>query len=352
MTHPLLTKLKIACKRILGRCVYNWVYFKKQTQKILDMPKDELFSKKTRNNLITFTAKRWRACSLILICLLGSYYGIGALVSSRIDNRLNLEVKTINPQTHVLSATAFVLKKQIDNTPWTPALPAIFPAAVLDNLPNFQLGTKDAISYFLKHYTRLSPNSHLQQAKELLDYPADIWLFSQTKNDTFAPGSAKQYRKAISEIETYLTKEPLAPEALTPALDELLKLIDALLEKQISKINTYTREHSSEFLDFKADDLFYKTQGIAYAAHYILTGISKDYQNQIVAAEQYENITSALKSLADAVKLNPLFIKSSSANDSHGANHLIYLAYYLSQARVYLKDIYHAVKNTKGEVAQ
>lgn len=352
MTHPLLTKLKIACKRILGRCVYNWVYIKKQIQKILNMPKDELFSKKTRNNLITFTLKRWKSFLLIFVCILGAYYGIGAFVSSHIDNRLNLEVKNLKPQTQVISAVEFVLKKQIDNTPWTPALPAVFPAAVLDNLPNFQLGTKDAISYFLKHYTHLTPDPHLQQAKELLDYPADIWLFSQTKNDTFAPGSAKQYRKAITAIETYIKNISPEQNIAAPTLDELLKLIDTLLDKQISKINNYTREHPSEFLDFKADDLFYKTQGIAYATHYILTGISKDYQNQIVETEQYENITSALKSLADAVKLNPLFIKSSSANDSHGANHLIYLAYHLSQARIYLKDIYYATELKKRETAQ
>ncbi len=350
MTHPLLTKLKITVKRILGRCVYNWVYLKKQIQKALDMPNGKLFSKKTGNNLVTLAFKRWKSCSFIIICLLGTYYGIGAFVSSRIDTRLNLEVKTSTPETHALSALGFVLRAQIDNAPWTPALPAIFPAAVLDNLPNFQIGAKDAIAYFIKYYAQSYQNKHLQKARELLNYPEDIWLFSQTKEDSFAPGSAKQYLKALAEIETFINKDALLQQANKPLLSELIKGVDKLLSDQISDINGYTREHTSEYLDFEADNLFYKIQGSTYVIHYLLTGIIKDYQSEIVDMEQYENITTALKFLSDAVKLNPFRVKSTALNDSYGANHLIYLAYYLLQAEIYIKDMHHTLDLNRKEI--
>ena len=81
----------------------------------------------------------------------------------------------------------------MDDSPWTPA---VFPAAVLDNLPNFQLGAKDSVRYFVKRMARFYGDKNLKEAGELLDYPADIWLFSQTGEDRLAPGSAKQYRKA------------------------------------------------------------------------------------------------------------------------------------------------------------
>lgn len=350
MTHPLLTKLKMSIKRILGKCVYSWTYVRKQIQKIFSTPKSELFSKKTRNNLVTFAFKRWKSCSLIIFCLLNIYYGIGALVSSRIDNQLNLEIKTATPQTHALSALEFVLKKQIDDTPWTPALPLIFPAAILDNLPNFQIGAKDTIAYFIKYYAKSYQNSHLFKARELLNYPEDIWLFSQTKKDAFAPGSAKQYMKALAEIEAFINNDALSQQENKPLLVDLIKNVDKRLNDQISDINGYVREHTSEFLDLDADDLFYKIQGATYATHYLLTGVTKDYQSEIVATEQYENITTALKFLSDAVKLNPFRVKSTALNDSFGANHLIYLAYYLLQADIYLKDMYYTLELNQKEI--
>lgn len=351
MTHPLLTKLKITVKRILGKCVYSWVYIKKQIQKIFSMPKSELFSKKTRNNLVTFTIKRWKSCSLIIFCLLNIYYGIGAFVSSHIDNRLNLEVKTSIPQTHALSALEFVLKKQIDDAAWTPALPIIFPAAILDNLPNFQIGAKDTIAYFIKYYAKNYQNNHLHKARKLLNYPENIWLFSQTQKDSFAPGSAKQYRNALAEIETFISKDALLQQENQPPLADLIKTVEKLLNEHIYEISSYTREHTSEFLDLDADNLFYKIQGSAYATHYLLTGVAKDYQSEIVEAEQYENITTALKFLSDAVKLNPFRVKSTALNDSYGANHLIYLAYYLLQAESYLKDMHYALEQNRKDVA-
>lgn len=350
MTRPLLTKLKIALKRILGKCVYNWIYSKKQIQKIWNTPKSDLLSKKTGKNLITFAFNRWKTCSFIIFCLLNIYYGIGAFVCSKIDNRLNLEIKTDIPQTNVLSALEFTLRAQIDNTPWTPALPALFPASVLDNLPNFQIGAKNTVSYFIRYYAKSYQSDRLHKARELLNYPEDIWLFSQTKQDTFAPGSAKQYHKALAEIENFINKDFLSQQAKMPPLSELLKIIDKRLSTQISEINAYTREHSSEFLDLKTDDLFYKIQGSTYVIHYLLSGAVKDYQSEIVATEQYENITTALKFLSDAVKLNPFKVKSTALNDSYGANHLIYLGYYLLQAESYLKDMRYALEQNRKEI--
>lgn len=350
MTPPFLTKLKVFFKRFLGRCVYNWVYIKNQITKLLKKSPKDLFSKQARNNLLTLTIKRWKlSCSIILITL-GCYYGIGALVSSEINNRLNQKIKITAPQgLQGVAALDYVLKTQIDDTPWTPSLPIIFPAAILDNLPNFQLGAKDAVLYYIKRYAKLYKDIHLEHSKELLSYPADIWLISR---ENFAPSSTKKYRNALVEIETFINNTTLVQQPNAEDFSYLLKAINTTLNKQISKINTYTQEHRSDIMDTHADNLFYRTQGMTYATHYLLAGLAKDYQQQIVSAEQYENITTALKFLADAVKLNPMIIKSAAQTDSYSANHLIYLAYYLLQAQTHLKDVQYAIapKNTEDTI--
>lgn len=339
MTHPFLTKLKVICKRFLGRCVYNWIYLKNKIIKLLQKSPKDLFSKQARNNLLTLSIRRWKLSCSIILAILSGYYGIGAFVSSDIDNRLNQEIKITAPQGfHGMTALNHVLKTQINDNAWTPALPIIFPASILDNLPNFQLGAKDAVLYYIKRYAKLYDSIHLQNAKELLGYPSDIWLMSQ---ENFAPSTTKKYRNALLEIENFI--HTTAPQTSTQDFLYLLKAINTSLKKQITQINSYSQEHSSDFMDTHTDDLFYRTQGVAYVTHYLLAGLTIDYQQQIVSTEQYENITTALKFLSDAVKLNPIIIKSGTLSDSYSANHLIYLAYYLLQAETHLKDVQYAI---------
>lgn len=298
---------------------------------LFQMP--QTHSNKHKNAFIETLTERWHSFGAILAGFLILYYGIGIAVSSKINNTLDTELKTeTNAPRYITAALSHVLKTQVDDSPWTPALPAIFPAAILDNLPNFQIGSKDAIKYLTRRLSAFYASNKLKEAEELLSYPPNIWLFSQTNKDKLAPGSAKQYRKALAKITSFST----APDAkFVPSTTEyiyILKSLEILLQKQISGLTKHAQEHQSELIDFKADDIFYRAQGNSYVAYYTLTALLKDYQDVIVQTEQYERVTSALKFLKDAVELNPLSVKNAALEDTYAANHLLYLAYYLSQA--------------------
>lgn len=356
MTDKPLTKVKIITKRLLGRYIYIWTYLKKRAKNIFLTPpakkdKKPLQHKNTFINLITLAAERWQAFLLIITLFLSIYYGLGAAVSSTINKTLNTEIKKNSTTSNtMLEALAYVLKTQIDDSQWTPALPAVFPAAVLDNLPNFQLGVKDSTAFFIKRFARYWHNKNLKEAGSLLDYPADIWLFSQTKDDKLAPGSAKQYRKALGKIAAAEISVPIEQSAEN--IIYILKSADILLTKELNTLNKHIQEHSSELLDFKADNIFYKTQGSIYTLHYLLTAVSKNYQEPIVENEQYENMTAALKALADGVALNPFSVKNASPDDAYEANHLLYLAYFLSQAQNRLQKIYFHFKLKQSDKQQ
>lgn len=306
---------------------------------------------KKRKGFIHLIADNLHSASIVFAGFILLYYGIGASVSSKINNELNSELKPISTSSrHITSALTHVLKTQLDDSPWVPALPIVFPASVLDNLPNFQLGTKDAVKYLTKKLSSYYASNKLKEAAELLGYPADIWLFSQTKDDKLAPGSAKQYRKALAKITDFSTSPDAKFIASTSEYIYLLKSLNTLLQRQISNLAKHVQEHNSELIDFKADNIFYKTQGCSYTVYYILTALLKDYQDLIVQTEQYEEITSALKSLEDAIKLKPITIKNSAMEDVYAANHLIYLAYYLSQASNHITKIqYNTLIKLKDE---
>jgi hypothetical protein len=297
---------------------------------IATSPRSKRKYKKRLFNFVTLVSDRWKMFGLIIGGILVFYYGLGAAVSSKINNKLDVPVQqTETSPRHTTATLLYILKAQMDDQAWTPALPLIFPAAVLDNLPNFQIGSKNTVAYFTKKLSRMQADPALKEATTLLNYPPDIWLFSQTAEDKFSPGSAKQYRKAMARIAASDTHKS------TPSAEELPALLDTvinLLEQKISLLNKQIQEHSTDIFDYRADDVFYQTTGTAYALHYMLTALEKDYQSQIVQTEQYENLTSAQKFLEKAVKLDPLFIKNAQPTDVYAANHLLYLAYYLSEA--------------------
>lgn len=338
----IFTKSKIILKRLWGKSVYICAYITKNIRKEFSSPRHH--KKSHLVNFITTLAKQWRFASLCLGGFIIIYYGLGATISSSLNNSLHKNISLRTPAArHINTALSYVLKSQIDDTAWTPALPLFFPAAILDNLPNFQLGVKDSATLLIKRLAQHHHNKALKEATSLLEYSPDIWLFSQTENDKLAPGSAKQYRKALTrlaEADTTKYNYTKSPHELTLILKELEKII----QKRLSKLHTHAQEYNTEFLDIKADDIFYYTQGVVYTLYYTLSALGKDYQQLIVETEQYENLTIALQYLSDAETLNPLSIKNAPLKDSYEANHLIYLGYYLSRTENLIQTIRHQIE--------
>ncbi len=349
MTQTILTKLKITIKRLLGKCVYGYVYLKNTTRKLRTPIANQAKPRKHKNNFfnfIVYLTEQWRTVLVGLAGFFCLYYGLGAAVSSNINNSLDetisVDAKDIAPG-NTVAALIHVLKTQVDDSPWTPALPAIFPAAVLDNLPNFQIGAKDSVRYMVKRLSKYYKSPTLQEAEALLNYPADIWLFSQIGQDKLAPGSAKQYRKALAKLKDFASTPTAGTQPAEYELSNWLSGIENLLEKQLNILQKHVLEHSSDLWDWNADNIFYQTQGTVYTIYYTISALSKDYQDIIVERGQYEKLTEALGYLRKAVTLSPAVIKNAPPQDTFAANHLIYLGFEISRALNNLQNIHHNI---------
>jgi len=347
MINTVLIRTKFFIKRLLGYCVYAYIYIKNTLQN----KKTGKKSKKEKKilNFIATAAERWRLLCCWFLSILVIYYGLGALISSRINNDTSSAI-SCPPSGNgcIINALSHVLKVQIDKEAWTPALPKIFPAAALDNLPNFQLGAQKSAAALIKKIAQKSQHKALKEAAELLAYPPDIWLFSKTSDDTFAPGSARQYRKALTKIKEFANND--VPYPANKSLYLLFEL-EHQLKNQIEKLHKQVLEHSTDTLDLKADDIFYHAQGTAYTLYYALAALGQDLQQQILKAGQYENLTTALKFLKDAETLEPFVVKNAPLNEAYEANHLIYLAYFLAKAQKLIAEIAYNLQTIESTSA-
>ena len=158
-----------------------------------------------------------------------------------------------------------------------------------------------------------------------------------------AMSAAKQYRKALAKISDFAASGDNLPAIETREAAYMLSGIENLLERQLSALHKHVLEHNSELLDFKADDIFYRTKGCIYAVYYMLSALSKDHQDLIVETGQYENITAALSFLGEASALSPASVKNAAPGEVFAANHLLYLGYYLARAQNYIKTVHNSI---------
>ena len=155
MMQAILTKLKITAKRLLGKCVYAYVYLKNSILELRNTPNAAIPPSRKKHkysllNFIVLFVERWRFFTIALFGFIAVYYGLGAAVSSKINNALDapLAINASSPR-YTAAALLHVLKTQVDDSPWTPALPNELQDAILDNLHKIQLGTNDTNKSFV-----------------------------------------------------------------------------------------------------------------------------------------------------------------------------------------------------------
>lgn len=291
------------------------------------------------------------AALLILLC-----YPLGALISEDIDTTTEYEFAKKDNRSSTVDAMSFLITREVYNKSWTPALPFIFPAYMLDNMPSFQLGLMSSVSTMSKAFaarfdktTADEDKLPLKNAAELLQYPGTIWMFSPTNKLVPAPSSNSQYRRARKQLQNY--NNMLADgRALFPAtaqnLESILQMISTDLQKNSRRLESHIRENSSNWYDGKADNLFYYSRGKLYAYNLLLKALSDDFKDVILQHNVYQGWTSMLKALENAAHLSPAVVRNGRLDSLTAPNHLAAIGLYNNKAVVALQNILAQIKET------
>ena len=279
------------------------------------------------------------------------YYLIGSLISENIDTQTEYKLANKHlPKLETAECMSFLIKREVDTKIWTPNLPFIFPAYVLDNMPNFQTGiikaTYDTAKILRKFERNNEPQKkNIKAATELLNYPPDIWLMSKKSKLNLSPSSNSQYRKAGHELHQYSQNG-----AFSPLKNDFLLLLSATednLQNLVRKNENYQQENMLLWIDFHVDDYFYQNKGYAFALWQIYKVLGSDYKEIILQYNSYVEWTHVLSSLRKAAEFEPFIIRNGKPDSLTAPNHLLLQNFYIQRAISAIEKVHNNILKEK-----
>lgn len=295
----------------------------------------------------------------IIVLLAALYYPIGMALTHRIDDNPDFGL-TAGPDgtlavpdhrgSEAVRMTVELLRREVDINPWTPNDPFFFPTAALDNMPNYQQGIVYALSRFAiemadqigrsRGSSQVDPN--LDKASGLLKYAGDVWVWDPSVSIAPTATSEAQYRAGRRELEAYndrLARGEAVFESRTDNLLATLERFTADIGSTSAVIDEQVANHGGDFLDFRADDVFYQTKGRLYGYYILLRSLKDDYANIITERQLDAAWDNMLTSLRAAVMLDPLVITNGAPDSMIRPSHLVSQGFYLLRARTQMKEI-------------
>lgn len=291
-----------------------------------------------------FIRKSWKSIAIILPAFLVLYYGIGSWATDNIDKTLIVNQTKPEKGLALVDSAAKLITREVDDHMWTPNLPFVFPGYILDNMPQYQLGIIKSLQTVIKVLADNYDSQEINKASELLNYPGNVWLLSKTENLALAPSSGAQYRRARKALLRFNEETQIAKAAPNKILITILQKISANLAIMMSGLENQVRENSSDWLDNKADNVFYYNQGQLYGFYVIFKALAEDFEPQILAAGQYEKWTSLNKTLENGFLLNPAVVRNGEPDSLTAPNHLLAIGYYITKADLQLNKIINMLK--------
>ena len=249
-----------------------------------------------------------------------------------------------------VAVAAALIDREVRQHAWPANDPWFLPGAFLDNMPNYQQGIIQALRRFALEMTdqigRARGSSQadpdLDKAAGLLKYSPTVWIFDPSTSWAPTASSESQYRAARQALLKYNEKLAARQAVFERRADNLLSTLDrfaadlgsasAILDQQI-------RDHSGDFMDFHADDVFYNAKGKLYAYAMLFRALGKDFSKVIADKDLKSAWDQTAASLLQGATLKPLVVINGRPDGLVLPNHLAVEGFYLLRARTQLREI-------------
>jgi len=281
------------------------------------------------------------------------YYPIGMLITHDINDDPAYETPghlAMKDGSRAVAMAAALILREVDESRWVANDPFFLPPAALDNMPNYQQGIIAALARFAFELTdqigrtrgTSQTDKDLQEAAGQLQYAGNVWVFDLSTSLAPTTTSEARYRKAAKSLLKYNQRLANGNAVFERRADNLLATLDrfaldmgassATLDRQIT-------EHAGDFIDTRADDVFYGIKGQSYAYYMIIRELGLDYAKVLGERELTNAWAKMLESLRHAAELSPLIVANGIPDSQFVPSHLAAQGFYLLRARTKIREI-------------
>jgi hypothetical protein len=297
------------------------------------------------------TTKR-AVIAVIVILLL--YYPVGMAMVQSISDDPDFAPAGDNAAkpggSQAVAVMAALIDREVNDNSWVANDPFFQPGVMLDNMPSFQTGIMSALARFSFEMTdqvgRTRGSSEadpdLQKAAGLLQYPGNVWLWNPSVSLAPRASSESQYRSARKALLSYNNRLATGNATFERRADNLMATIDRIssdLGSQSAVLDQEVREHSRDFIDTNADNIFYNTKGKLYGYYLLLRAMGEDFAPIIKEKNLTTNWAQMLDTFREAATLDPFIVINGRPDALFQPSHLASQGFYLLRARTQAREV-------------
>jgi hypothetical protein len=295
---------------------------------------------------------RWGGRALLLLLVAAALsYPIGMLWLNRIDDDPNFQAPETPPgASRAVALAVALIKREVEDHGWPSNDPFFMPGWALDNMPNYQQGIVSALARFAIEMTdqigRVRGTSQadpdLEKAAGLLRYSPTVWIFDLSTSWAPTASSEQQYLAAAKALENFNSRLARGQAVFERRADNLLGTLDRIaadLGSASAILDAQVQEHSGDWVDFQADDIFYATKGRLYAYGLLLRDLGTDFEPVIAERDLEAAWAQMLETFRTAAELNPWVVVNGRPDALIRPSHLAAQGFFLLRARTQLREI-------------
>src|SRR5512139_101465 len=286
----------------------------------------------------------------LVLCLLLVFCVVVMLINSKKPESHpmeNLDKKVRGA--HFTKINEMLIKDMAGN--WLPN-DIFWPTALLDNMPNFQLGVLEVVRYNVRV---LRDNLSRMRTTDRLDPNAEA-AFTNLSNDPFKwwfPSAESKWKLALTQLETYNQNLTSGKAHFYSRADNLIELLNqylSLMGGANTRLINAPRDMKATLgieeqkdkaspapavdIDIpwtQIDDNFYYAQGVAYALHESFRAIRVDF-NEVLMDKNSATLVDKILEILGRCYFEPLIVFNGDP-DSIFANHSLNLSGIFNDAR-------------------
>lgn len=295
------------------------------------------------------TTLRWGGGALLAIVAL--YYPLGALMAHHIDDDVAFAAPAIPAEaSQTVAMAAALIDREVNGTSWPANAPWFFPAAILDNMPNFQSGEIQALQRVVTELrdqigrTRgtSSADRALQDAASYLNNQPDLWYIDLSRSWAPMKPSESYYNDAMKALIDFNGRLTRGDAVFERRADNLLSTLDRIGKDLGASSNDIEKEidqQSGAWFDLNADDIFYRNKGELYAYGLLLRALGQDFKSVLNEKGALKIWERMVDSMLEGAVLQPWVVINGETASLAQPNHLAEQGFYLLRARAQLEEI-------------